>query len=165
MDERFHPIAVGDDLVTVETSFVDPDRPEVVELLWEMRREFDRIYGEVTTDPPPKGQFSSPRAAFLVVRYEGRLVACGAFRPWDEGTAEVKRVFVTPTLRRRGIGRLMMDKLEGQARRLGYRRMFLETGDRQSEAMEMYISLGYRRVPCHGDKQWKGYSVCMEKTL
>lgn len=150
---------------TVGWGFVDPDRPEVVELLWEMRREFDRIYGETTTEPPPRGQFSSPRAAFMVVRHEGGLVACGGFRPWDDGTAEVKRVFVTPSLRRKGIGRLIMDGLEDRAQRLGYRRMFLETGDRQSEAMEMYTHLGYRRVPCLGDKPWKGYSVCMEKEL
>lgn len=144
---------------------VDPWLPEAVELLWEMRRELDRIYGEVTTSPPPQEEFLVPRAAFLLVRYEGRPVGCGAIKPWDQGTAEVKRVYVTPSLRRQGIGRLIMQGLEVKAREFGYARMFLETADRQREALEMYSQLGYRRIPCQGNKHWKAWSVCLEKEL
>lgn len=147
------------------TAFVDPWLPEVVELLWEMRRELDHIYGEVTISPPPQDEFLGPRAGFLVVRYQGRMVGCGAIKPWDQSTAEVKRVYVTPSFRRKGIGRLIMDGLEGKAIELGYKKMFLETADRQRDALEMYSRLGYRRVPCHGNKHWKEWSVCLEKEL
>jgi GNAT superfamily N-acetyltransferase len=147
------------------TAFVDPWLPEVIDLLWEMRRELDRIYGEVTTSPPPQDEFLVPRAAFLVVRFEGKMAGCGAIKPWDQNTAEVKRVYVTPSFRRKGIGKLIMNGLEKKAREIGYEGMFLETADRQREALEMYSKLGYHRVPCQGNKHWKEWSVCLEKEL
>jgi N-acetylglutamate synthase-like GNAT family acetyltransferase len=137
----------------------------VVELLWEMRRELDLINGEVTTSPPPQDEFLVPRAAFLVVRYEGKMVGCGAIKPWEHSAAEVKRVYVTPSYRRKGIGKLIMEGLETKVRELGYESLFLETADRQRDALEMYSRLGYHRVPCRGNKHWKEWSVCFEKML
>ncbi|MCG7843949.1 MAG: GNAT family N-acetyltransferase [Methanomassiliicoccales archaeon] len=137
----------------------------MIALLWEMRREMDLVYGEVTTSPPPQEEFLVPGAAFMIVRSDGRPVGCGAIKPWDERTAEVKRVFVIPSLRRRDIGRSIMEELESKAREMGYQRLFLETADRQRDALEMYSRLGYVRIPCKGGKHWKEWSVCLEKEL
>jgi len=143
---------------------VEPGCQESLDLQWEMRRELDVMYGETTIDPPPLEQFRLPRAAFLVAWHEGEAIGCGAITTLDEGTAHIKRVYVTPGLRGRGFGRLMMKALEAKAVELGYSAMFLETADQQREAIGMYTSLGYERVPCSG-RSSSEHSVCFQKRL
>jgi len=118
----------------------------MIDLMWEMRRDLDWLYGETTIDPPPSDQFRSPLAGFLLVSLNGKAVGCGAIKPWDETTAEFKRVFVTPRMKRKGIARLIMDGLE-------------------RKAIELYSSLGYRRFPCEERKKWSPWSICFEKWL
>src|SRR5690606_12365017 len=87
------------------------------------------------------------RGAFLVAWLDGAPVGCGAVRRIDGDTAEIKRMYVAPTLRDRGIGRVLLAGLEAAARELGVRRLVLETGVRQHAAIALYARAGFREIP------------------
>ncbi len=144
---------------------VEPGCQESIDLQWEMRRELDVMYGETTIDPPPLEQFRLPRAAFLVAWLDGMPIGCGAITTMNESTAHVKRVFVRSGFRGNGFGRRVMDALEKKAAELGYSMLFLETADKQLEAIRMYTSLGYERVPCAGRIPCSEQSICFERRL
>jgi GNAT superfamily N-acetyltransferase len=82
-----------------------------------------------------------------------------------QGAAEVKRMFVRPAARGRGISRLILTALEDEARTLGASRMVLETGDRQLPAIGLYEGAGYVRCERFGEYVDSPLSVCMEKRL
>ena len=79
--------------------------------------------------------------------------------------AEVKRMFVTPSHRRRGMGRVVLDHLEATAREAGAVVMILETGDAQPEAMTLYESAGYTAIPGFGHYAWSPQNRCYAKPL
>jgi len=144
---------------------VEPGCQESIDLQWEMRRELDVMYGETTIDPPPLEQFRLPRAVFLVAWLDGMPIGCGAITTMSESTAHTKRVFVRSGFRGNGFGRQIMDALEKKAAGLGYSLLFLETADKQLEAIRMYTSMGYGRVPCAGRVPSSEHSICFEKRL
>ena len=76
--------------------------------------------------------------------------ACGAWREHGDGVVEIKRVYVEPAFRRRGLAQLIMGALEESAARAGHRAVRLNTGLRQPEALALYAQLGYRDVPGYG---------------
>jgi ribosomal protein S18 acetylase RimI-like enzyme len=93
-------------------------------------------------------EFDPPEGAFLVlVDDAGATVAGGGFRRIDDGLAEVKRVWTAPEARRRGHASRVLQALETVARERGYRRLRLETGPAQPEAVAMYRALGYAHTP------------------
>jgi GNAT superfamily N-acetyltransferase len=107
--------------------------------------------GELGLSP---ATFERPRGAFLVARASASMMLLGGVgvRTMDEGTGEVKRLWVTPAWRGRGVGRALMDALEHTARhRLGLTALELATGDRQPEAVALYEATGWRRVPVDAD--------------
>jgi putative acetyltransferase len=105
------------------------------------------------------------RGALLLARLDGELVGCGSVRLLDPGTAEIKRMFIRPGARGRGVGRALLTALEGEARALAARRLVLETGDRQPEALALYQRDGFVRIPPFGEYVDSPLSVCMEKRL
>ena len=105
------------------------------------------------------------RGEFLVA-YQGEdAVGCGAFRRLDGETAEIKRMYVVPELRGRGIGRAVIEALERQARALGVARLVLETGVRQPQAIALYRRAGFTTIPAFGAYIGSQLSVCMGKEL
>jgi GNAT superfamily N-acetyltransferase len=105
------------------------------------------------------------KGTFLVARDAGRAVGCGAIRLIDAMTAEVKRMYVEPEHRGKGIARAVLARLEATARQLGARRLVLETGSNSPEALALYERAGFRTVECWGEYATSPTSVCMEKTL
>jgi GNAT superfamily N-acetyltransferase len=105
------------------------------------------------------------RGAFYVAYRDGQPVGCGAVRLLDPDTAEIKRMYVAPEARGLGIGRSLLDSLESDAGRLGARRLVLETGERQGEALALYARAGFSRIPAFGEYVGSPLSVCMAKTL
>jgi putative acetyltransferase len=105
------------------------------------------------------------RGGFYVAYVGGRAVGCGAVRRIDDTTAEIKRMYVAPTGRGCGIGRHVLGELEAEARRLGVRRLVLETGPRQPEALALYKGAGFIEIPLFGEYVGSQFSVCMEKKL
>jgi GNAT superfamily N-acetyltransferase len=110
-------------------------------------------------------QVSPGRGAFLVVYAAGRPIACGALRLFDAGTAEIKRMYVEPGARGSGLGRRLLAALEAEARDLGVRRIVLETGPRQPEAIALYSSAGFSEIAAFGDYESSPLSVFMGKDL
>jgi ribosomal protein S18 acetylase RimI-like enzyme len=80
----------------------------------------------------------------LVGELNGKVVAMGGVRRVDEATCELLRMRVYPEYQGRGYGSLVLDRLEGEAARLGYRRATLITGEDQHPAVDLYRSRGYR---------------------
>jgi putative acetyltransferase len=109
------------------------------------------------------------RGAFLVAYLGDRAVGCGAVRRLDaggdKGDAEVKRMYVVPSARGRGVGRSVLAALEAEGRRLGATRLVLEMGGRQPEARALYDRAGFRVIPAFGEYVGKPLSICLAKIL
>jgi GNAT superfamily N-acetyltransferase len=110
-------------------------------------------------------QVATGLGTFVIARDGGRAVGCGAMRRLDEATAELKRMYVEPDLRGRGIAREILDHLEAAARAMGIRRLVLETGIYQAEAIGLYRRAGFDPVRCWGEYEGVLTSVCFEKSL
>jgi putative acetyltransferase len=102
---------------------------------------------------------------FLIARAGGRAIGCGALRLLDETTAEVKRMYVEPELRGQGVAKQVLDHLESAAASLGARRLVLETGVHQVEAIGLYLRAGYEPIDCWGEYASSATSVCYEKKI
>jgi len=104
--------------------------------------------------------------AFVVAYLDDIAVGCGAVRRLDETMAELKRMYVVPSLRGRGIGRAIVEALEREARLLGVTRVVLETGTRLAPAIKLYQAMGYARIPLFGEYlSSPDTSVCFGKSL
>jgi GNAT superfamily N-acetyltransferase len=89
----------------------------------------------------------APPAGIWLVAYLGdRPVGCGGLQALDPQTAEIRRIFINQTARGRGIGRALLSELEAHARRIGYQRVRLTTGDQQPEALNLFESAGYKET-------------------
>lgn len=105
------------------------------------------------------------RGAFLVVYDRGQPVGCGAIRRLDRRRAEIKRMYVDPAARGDGIGRVILEALETEAKSLAVTRIVLETGKRQTVALALYKSAGFMRIRRFGEYKNSPLSICMEKRL
>ncbi len=130
-----------------------------------------------------RGQVTPPHGVFVVAYLAGQAVGCGAIRPLVEdstghlvpdlrltpdcrpGVGEIKRMYTVPAARRQGVSRALLARLETEAVGLGYRRLQLETGDRQPEAIALYEWAGYHRIPTYGQYEGDELSVCFAKDL
>jgi putative acetyltransferase len=135
-------------------------------LLGQLTEELASLYG----DDGGANSFNPNEAvregsSFLLARIHGMPVGCGAIRPLAPHVAEVKRMFVRPEYRGRGLARVILREVESVAREFGYTRVRLETGLKQPEAIGLYESAGYHPVPCYGQYTANSMSVCFEKEL
>jgi len=110
-------------------------------------------------------EVSEGRGVFLVARAGDHPVGCGAMRRIDRTTGEIKRMYVAPPERGRGLGARLLAELERHARALGLRRLVLETGERQPESIRLYEKSGFTRIACFGEYLETPASVCMGKEL
>jgi GNAT superfamily N-acetyltransferase len=101
-----------------------------------------------------------------VVAYEDQIpVACGAIKPFDGDTVELKRMYTIPAHRGKGLASKIMHELEQWAVQLSYGRCILETGINQPEAISLYHKKGYHRIGNYGQYQNVETSLCFEKFL
>jgi len=144
------------------------DSPDVVALCTAQQQEMTALYrGEADIGPTrDAAMFEPPAGIFLVLRDDdGRAVACGGIVRFDLERGELKRMYVVPERRGRGLGRRLLVELEQAAGRLGYRGVVLETGDLQPEALGLYETSGYRRIPCYPPYDSRALSLCFEKSF
>ncbi|MGY2134794.1 GNAT family N-acetyltransferase [Hymenobacter sp. HD11105] len=113
------------------------------------------------------GQFNKlDNIKHAVVAYEGtEPVACGAIKEFSPDLMEVKRMFVHPAYRGKGIAQAVLSELERWAKELNYTGCVLETGKRQPEAIRLYHKSGYAFIPNYGQYIGVENSVCMQKQL
>ncbi|MFT3979671.1 MAG: GNAT family N-acetyltransferase [Ferruginibacter sp.] len=93
-----------------------------------------------------------------------KAVGCGAFKPFDDDSVEIKRMFVLPEERGKGIASAVLQELEKWAGELGYSNYVLETGKKQPEAIALYHKNGYTVIANYGQYEGVANSVCMKKT-
>ena len=102
----------------------------------------------------------------VIVAYEtNQPLGCGAFKEYELGIAEIKRMYVKPLLRGRGIAAEILTALEQWAKEEGYTRCILETAIKQPEAIRLYEKTGYSRIPNYGQYIGVEISLCMQKPL
>jgi GNAT superfamily N-acetyltransferase len=105
------------------------------------------------------------RGVFLVAYHGAEPVGCGAVRINEPGVGEIKRMFVIPEFRGRGVAGAMLEALQHHARELGAHKLVLETGSRQPEAIALYRRAGFLEIPRFGEYVDSPLSLCMGKDL
>ena len=102
----------------------------------------------------------------VVVAFQNEFpVGCGAFKKFDDETVEIKRMFVRPEFRGKGIAGVILTELENWATELGFKFAVLETGKKQPEAIRLYEKSGYALIPNYGQYEGMENSVCLKKSL
>jgi len=103
---------------------------------------------------------------FVIIAYENeKPLGCGAIKQCRADAMEVKRMFVKPESRGKGIATLILSDLENWATELLFSKCILETGKRQAEAIELYRKNGYHLTPNYGQYAGVENSLCFEKKL
>lgn len=116
----------------------------------ELQQDYVDRYGGQDETPVDPAEFAPPDGTFVVGFVGGEPVASGGLRRHDEHVAEIKRMYVVEDHRGVGYARRLLAELESSAAQLGYRRIVLETGLRQPEAIALYESSGYQPIPGFG---------------
>jgi putative acetyltransferase len=101
----------------------------------------------------------------VVAYVDGSPVGCGAFKDVENGTIEIKRMFVEPSARGRGVGRAVLVELHRWAAELGHERSRLETSKRLEAAVRLYSKAGYEVIPNYAPYTHVDDSVCMARAL
>ncbi|MFJ7909474.1 GNAT family N-acetyltransferase [Kitasatospora sp. NPDC096204] len=160
------------DIGTVEFRITGYAHPDAQALSAEVQQEYVRRYGDPDQTVMRPEDFEAPAGLFMTAYLDGRPVACGGWRakqagPDDlrDGDAEVKRMFVIPEARGRGLARAVLRRLERTAIEAGRVRFILETGTEQPEAVALYQSEGYAAIRKFGIYKDHPQSICLGKEL
>jgi ribosomal protein S18 acetylase RimI-like enzyme len=142
-----------------ERGFSEADRAAIVALLREYEAGigislcFQNFDAEVANLP---GDYAPPKGQMLLARdpADGTLAGCVALRPVPGAPelCEMKRLYVRPAARGGGLGRVLASAAMAEARRLGYRRICLDTLPSMQDARALYLSLGFRQVGVSGSE-------------
>ncbi|MFI6637004.1 GNAT family N-acetyltransferase [Nonomuraea fuscirosea] len=126
----------------------------------------DAAFGELVEKYGPEGRSAvHAEARFLVAVVDDLAAGCGAVQPAEGTTGEIKRMYVAPGHRGRGIARSLLKALEGLAAEMGYDRLRLATGFRQPEAIALYESAGYAAIAPYGKYVGEPQVFCYAKDL
>ena len=102
----------------------------------------------------------------VVIAYENeKPLGCGAVKEYAANTMEIKRMYVSPESRKKGIATKILSELENWASELSYAKCILETGKRQPEAIGLYKKNGYNLIPNYGQYAKMENSLCFEKEM
>ena len=116
------------------------------------------IYGSIEgAAPASAAEMSPPDGGYVLLSEDGRDVAGGGFKRLDDGVCEIKRMFVVPEARSRGLARRLLAEIEAAARDAGYRLARLDTGAEQPHAEALYRSAGYREIGDYNDNHLAAY--------
>lgn len=126
---------------------ISPADEDSRELIRELDTQITALYPGSPINGIDAAEFEKVGGYFVIARDADRAIGCGAFRPVTENCAEIKRMFVRASARRRGVARQILRHLEDEIRRRGFRSIVLETGLKNSEAMALYESEGYFPIP------------------
>lgn len=140
------------------------DDPRLVELIKLLDRELAERDGDEHSFYAAFNVLPEDARA-LIATVDGEPVGCGAFRGIGEKEAEVKRMFVLPSVRGKRIGVEILKTLEAWAKESGFSACVLETGKKQPEAIRLYERHGYERIPNYGQYAEVENSVCMKKDI
>ena len=150
---------------------VGQDDPLAEPLLVELAVEYATRYGAIEAVVSkwlrgyPADEFAPPGGGLLIGVLNGLPVTGGAFRRFDDSTAELKRIWTDSRYRRQGHAKTLLAELEAEIAARGYRSVYLTTGDRQPEAEALYLSTGYVRLDEPLPAEGEVYPLAFQKTL
>ncbi len=147
--------------ITPET----PQQPEVEALFALSEAYAAALYPPEDRHMVDADFLEGPGVRFLVARWQGKAVGCGALVLGADGVAELKRVVVDPAARGQGIGRALMQALEAAAAAAGVALIQLETGPKSEPALRLYRACGYRERGPFGAYRPSPHSIFMEREL
>ena len=146
-------------------AFESPDQPEVIALVAELDAYHDALYPAESRHYLDLASLKKPNVAFAVARDDaGRAIGCGAVVLHPD-VGELKRMYVSPNSRGRGIAKSLLRLLESQAISAGCKWLRLETGPYQPEALALYAAAGYERRGPFGEYTNDPLSVFMQKQI
>ncbi|WP_084773623.1 GNAT family N-acetyltransferase [Nonomuraea candida] len=140
------------------------DDPRVRRLVRDLDADLAARYPDAPYDTDDVAARLDPAVRFLLAELDGRPVGCCAIQPLPGG-AELKRLYVTPQARGRGVARRLVAEAEALATALGHAEIRLETGIHQPEAIALYTRLGYLPIPAYPPYQHDPLSRCYAKRL
>jgi putative acetyltransferase len=143
----------------------DPVREDVLVLLRESDAHMGQLYPLESIHRLDVAVLRQPNVSFFVARAGDELLGCAALVQHDGDWSELKRMFVVPKARGRGIGRLLLEYVEKVAAEAGCRTLRLETGVLQPEALSLYVKGGFIITGPFGDYGPDPLSIFMEKKL
>lgn len=108
--------------------------------------DFQDFEGELDRFP---GSYARPRGVLLLAELDGEAAGCVGLRPLDLRTCEMKRLYVRPSCRGRGVGRRLAERVIEEGRSIGYHRMRLDTVPSMTEAIALYRGLGFSEIPAY----------------
>lgn len=142
----------------------DFSNPDFVEMVKQLDSDLAIRDGE---DHTFYNQFNSiSMIKYAIVAYHENIpIGCGAIKTFNNTTMEVKRMYVSPDQRGKGIAGKILTELEVWTRELGFTKCILETGINQPEALSLYHKSGFVRIPNYGQYENIKSSFCFEKIL
>jgi DNA-binding MarR family transcriptional regulator/GNAT superfamily N-acetyltransferase len=136
----------------------DPRHPHarlcVLSYFDELARRFDGGFDPGRSIPAGDAELTPPAGVLLVASLRDEPVGCGALKLHGDAPAEIKRMWVSPSVRGLGVGRRLLADLEARAAGLGVRTLRLETNRTLEEAIALYRSAGYREVAAFNDEPY-----------
>jgi GNAT superfamily N-acetyltransferase len=150
---------------------IGQDDPLAEPLLAELAVEYATRYGASEAAMSkwlrgyPADEFAPPNGDLLIGILNDLPVTGGAFRRFDDSTAELKRIWTDSRYRRQGHAKALLAALEAEIIARGYRSVYLTTGDRQPEAEALYLSTGYLRLDEPLPAEGEVYPLAFQKTL
>lgn len=150
---------------------VDQDDALAEPLLAELAVEYASRYGATHEAVSkwlrgyPAEEFAPPGGGLLIGLLDDQPVTGGAFRRFDDSTAELKRIWTDSRYRRQGHAKALLVQLEAEIVARGYRTVYLTTGDRQPEAEALYLASGYERLSEPLPAEGEVYPLAFRKTL
>ena len=149
------------DIKIIRTDTLNPKIKELIKLL---DKELRGYYGDIQDNYDVHNDTSKGFSAILIEENE-EPIGCGAFKPYDEISGELKRIFLKKEARGKGISKLLVKALEDWMLEKNLSISILECGDRQPEALGLYQKLGYKIIPKYGVYIDMPNSICMKKEL
>ena len=139
--------------------------PDFRSLITQLDNELNERYGELMQSTYDQHNHIIDIDTAVIAYSNGQPAGCACFKKYDDTSAEIKRMFVKHTERRRGIAYKILSELELWAKERGFKDTILETGDKQHEAIALYQKLGYAITENYGQYSDLETSICMRKEL
>ena len=137
---------------------------DITEMSASLHQELELMYGKGSIEDFIEE--NKEMLIFYAVRHrDNGFAACGALKHFNGETAEIKRMYVKGEHRGKGLSKLILKQLEETAAGMNYKRIILETGTKQPEAMNLYEKAGYSKIEAYGRHKDDPDSVCYEKKI
>jgi putative acetyltransferase len=142
-----------------------PDTADALALIAELEEVLDPLYPSESRHGYSVEKLVREGVAFFVAREVGEAAGCGGVQLYGTDYGELKRMYVRPRFRGRGLGKLMLERLAAHAIRNGVTLLRLETGVHQKEAIGLYAGFGFKRIPPFGEYKEDPLSIFYEKRI